>query len=120
MRQIKKLLTTEWTPDHFESLDALSQALQNHEVQLHLQTRQTVNCSNDIEGRLRGGDHAPLKLYSVRFPLLVQVYPFKIKALREKRLQVETFTVWNSTQMETVNKKNKTKSPVCEGSKRRH
>lgn len=100
-----KLLTTEWTPDHFESLDALSQALQNHEVQLHLQTRQTVNCSNDIDGRLRGGGNAPLELYSVRFPLLVQVYPFKIKALREKQLQVETFKVWNGTNGDSELKK---------------
>lgn len=72
-----KLLTTEWTPDHFESLDALSQALQNHEVQLHLQTRQTVNCSNDIDGRLRGGGNAPLELYSVPFPVTCSSLPFQ-------------------------------------------
>ncbi len=30
--------TPKWAPDHFESLDALSQTLQDHKIKLHLQT----------------------------------------------------------------------------------
>lgn len=48
--------TAQWAPDHIQSLDTLSQSLQDHEVQLHLQlhtnTQRTVSTTHEREEKM--------------------------------------------------------------------